>query len=70
MAKQARTMIADRYGWKTIAATTMRSYRSAISRGPAAQAAVAAARLSDTGERISIVVPDGNLLTTNEPAIA
>ena len=70
MAKQARTMIADRYGWKTIAATTVRSYRSAISRGPAAQAAVAAARLANAGERISIVVPDGNLLTTNEPAIA
>ena len=31
---------------------------------------IAAARLSNAGERISIVVPDGNLLTTNEPAIA
>jgi glycogen(starch) synthase len=61
MAKQARSMIADRYAWKTIAASTAWAYDTAISCGLAAQAAVAAARLTGTGERTPIVVPDGNL---------
>jgi glycogen(starch) synthase len=61
MAKQAQSMIADRYGWTTIAARTRCAYESAIAQGPAAQAAAAAAKLS--AERVRIVVPEGNLLT-------
>jgi hypothetical protein len=48
---------------------TLRSYRSAVSFGPAAQAAAAAARMVNTGERVRIVVPDGNLLSSGEPAV-
>lgn len=70
MAKQARMMIAHRYGWKTIATSTARVYDRAISPGPAALAASMPARPSATGERIRIVVPDGNLLSTGEPALA
>jgi glycogen(starch) synthase len=62
MAKQAQSMIADRYGWTTIAARTRCAYESAIAQGPAAQAAAAAAKLS--AERVRIVVPEGNLLAS------
>jgi len=64
MATQARSMIAGRYGWKTIATSTHQAYAAAIAGGPAAQAAAAATRLTGTGSRVAIVVPDGNLLTT------
>src|SRR5258705_7328785 len=68
MARQARSMIAGRYGWKTIAASTRAAYSAAIGSGPAAQAAAAAARLTGSGERVPIVVPDGNLLATKDSA--
>jgi glycogen(starch) synthase len=62
MASRALEMISNRYGWSRIAELTADAYRRAIARGPAAQAAAAAARLTHSGQRVRIVVREGNLL--------
>jgi glycogen(starch) synthase len=59
MARQARDMVATRYGWASIAARTAGAYRHTIDNTPENRAQ-ARARLATT--RPSIVVPDGNLL--------
>jgi glycogen(starch) synthase len=63
VARQARSMVTERYGWATIAARTAAVYAAAGREGaplanrPAATTALAA--------RPKIVVPDGNLLALN-----
>ena len=59
MARRARTMVAERYGWATIAARTAASYATAVATRPR-QARRAAARLS--AGRTRIAIPEGNLL--------
>jgi glycogen(starch) synthase len=63
MARRAQEVIAERYTWATIAATTANAYASAVAQGPAAQADAAAARLAAPAPRTRIAIPDGNLLT-------
>lgn len=60
IAKRALTMVSKRYGWQTIAASTVQTYRSAIAQEPAFQVERLAEQAG--GERPQIIVPDGNLL--------
>ncbi|MFE9655684.1 glycosyltransferase family 4 protein [Micromonospora sp. NPDC006431] len=60
VARRARTMVAERYGWATVAARTAGSYAAARREHDAFQAGRAAALL--TGGRAAITIPDGNLL--------
>jgi glycogen synthase len=60
VARRARTMVAERYGWTTIAARTAAAYATAVRESPGFLAREATARLAEG--RPSIVVPDGNLL--------
>jgi glycogen(starch) synthase len=61
VARRARTMVAERYGWTSIAARTAAVYASAANAGPAprTRAGSGAAR---------IVVPEGNLLALDGAA--
>ncbi|RKF29379.1 glycosyltransferase family 4 protein [Micromonospora globbae] len=60
VARQARAMVGERYGWATIAARTAATYaRAAREHGPS-QARRAAARVAGAPPRIAI--PEGNLL--------
>ncbi|RQW85194.1 glycosyltransferase, partial [Micromonospora globispora] len=60
MARRARTMVTERYGWATIAVRTAASYAAACREHGTFQARRAAALLVDGRARIEI--PDGNLL--------
>ncbi|GAB7044384.1 MULTISPECIES: glycosyltransferase family 4 protein [Catenuloplanes] len=60
VARQARSMVTERYGWGTIAARTAAAYGSAIREAPAFNTKQAEAQLA-TG-RPKAVVPEGNLL--------
>ena len=59
MAKRARRMVRDRYGWSNVATLTTEVYRSALRETSAFDTRQAEAMLSG---RPTIVVPDGNLL--------
>ncbi|MFR9779164.1 glycosyltransferase family 4 protein [Micromonospora sp. MS34] len=61
VARRARTMVAERYGWASIAARTAGSYAAARREHGAFQARRAAAQLADG--RSAVAIPDGNLLT-------
>jgi glycogen(starch) synthase len=65
MAKQARAMVRDRYGWTSIATKTTDTYRKTINNTPESRAQ-ARARLA--GDRRTIVVPEGNLLALDGAA--
>jgi glycogen(starch) synthase len=60
VAKQARAMVAERYGWETVAHSTAAVYEEAVASGPSF-AAKRAAQYLERG-RPQIVVPEGNLL--------
>ncbi|WP_254548403.1 glycosyltransferase family 4 protein [Catellatospora tritici] len=60
IARRALTMVSEKYGWQSIAARTVASYRAAIHEEPLFQAERLAEQAG--GERQLIVVPDGNLL--------
>ncbi|MER5704093.1 glycosyltransferase family 4 protein, partial [Micromonospora sp. NPDC002296] len=66
VARRARTMVSERYGWATIAVHTASSYAAARREHGTFQAQRAASRLA-TG-RTRIAIPEGNLLTTGHPA--
>lgn len=59
VAGEAKSMVAQRYGWATVAQRTVRVYRLAVSEAPAFDAGQAAAMLAN---RPPIQVPEGNLL--------
>ncbi|MEV0427815.1 glycosyltransferase family 4 protein [Micromonospora sp. NPDC050495] len=61
VARRARSMVAERYGWATIAARTAGSYATARRDHDGFQARRAATLLA--GNRSAIAIPDGNLLT-------
>jgi glycogen(starch) synthase len=61
VAVNARNMIAERYGWATVARRTVEAYATAIRQAPAFDAKEAATMLAGA-ERPRIVVPEGNLL--------
>ncbi|BCJ63080.1 glycosyltransferase family 4 protein [Polymorphospora rubra] len=61
VARQARSMVSERYGWSTIAARTAAAYASAQRDNDSFTARQAAAQLA--GGRPRVVVPEGNLLT-------
>jgi glycogen(starch) synthase len=60
MAKRARAMVHERYGWASIAARTAAVYSAAIAQAPAFNAAQAEARMAQG--RPSISIREGNLL--------
>ncbi len=66
MARQARAMVAERYGWATIAARTAAAYAQAGREAPAYEARRAAEQLAEG--RPAIVVPEGNLLAVDGAA--
>ncbi|MET8042781.1 glycosyltransferase family 4 protein, partial [Micromonospora sp. NPDC005215] len=61
VARRARTMVGEQYGWTTIAARTAASYAAARREHGPLQARRASARLA--GGRARIAIPEGNLLT-------
>ena len=61
VARRARSMVAEKYGWATIAARTAGSYATARREHDGFQARRAAALLA--GHRSTIAIPEGNLLT-------
>jgi glycogen(starch) synthase len=61
IAGAARTMIAERYSWSTVARRTVEAYATAIRQTPAFDVREAVSMLAGT-ERQRIVVPEGNLL--------
>ncbi|SBT47264.1 glycosyltransferase family 4 protein [Micromonospora narathiwatensis] len=61
VARRARTMVTERYGWASIAARTAASYAIARREHGAFQARRATTLLA--GGRADIAIPDGNLLT-------
>jgi glycogen synthase len=63
MAREARRMVSDRYGWASIAARTAATYRHTVDNTPENQAR---ARLAST--KRTIVVPEGNLLALDGAA--
>lgn len=60
LAKQALTMVGERYAWQSISDRTAAAYRAAIADAPVKQAERIAARA--LGERPQIVIGEGNLL--------
>ncbi|MFD6568433.1 glycosyltransferase family 4 protein [Micromonospora profundi] len=66
VARRARAMVGERYGWATIAARTAASYASARREHGPLQARRAAAQLA--GGRTRITVPEGNLLAAADHA--
>ncbi|MEU5724878.1 glycosyltransferase family 4 protein [Micromonospora sp. NPDC047738] len=60
VARRARTMVAERYGWATVAARTAGSYAAARREHDTFQTGRTATLL--TGGRAAITIPDGNLL--------
>ncbi|MGC4806045.1 glycosyltransferase family 4 protein [Micromonospora sp. DT233] len=66
VARRARTMVGERYGWATIAARTASCYASAGREHGAFQARRAASRLG-TG-RARVAIPQGNLLAVGSVA--
>ncbi|MGN9812496.1 glycosyltransferase family 4 protein [Micromonospora sp. BQ11] len=60
VARRARTMVGERYGWATIAARTAATYATARREHGPVQVRRVAARLG--GGRQTIVIPEGNLL--------
>ncbi|MEJ3750641.1 glycosyltransferase family 4 protein [Actinomycetes bacterium KLBMP 9797] len=66
VARKARTMVAERYGWATIAARTAAAYAAAERESSSFNTRQAAALLSDG--RSKVVVPDGNLLALDGAA--
>ncbi|MEO3818699.1 glycosyltransferase family 4 protein [Plantactinospora sp. B24E8] len=61
VARRARTMVAERYGWASIAARTAAVYASAANAGPAP-------RTRSGAGSARIVVPDGNLFALDGAA--
>lgn len=59
VAREAKTMVAERYGWSTIAGRTAASYRTAVRERPPLAARLTTRHPDD---RPAIVVPEGNLL--------
>ncbi|MET8232182.1 glycosyltransferase family 4 protein [Micromonospora sp. NPDC005298] len=66
LARRARTMVGERYGWATIAARTAASYAGARREHGPLQARRAAAQLA--GGRTRIAIPEGNLLAADHAA--
>jgi len=62
VAREARTMVAERYGWNTVARRTVETYATAIRQTPTFDAHEAASMLAGA-DRPRIVVPEGNLLS-------
>ncbi|WP_033340480.1 glycosyltransferase family 4 protein [Catenuloplanes japonicus] len=60
VARQARSMVSERYGWGTIAARTAAAYSAAIREAPAFNTKQAETQLANG--RPKAVVPEGNLL--------
>ncbi|SDZ27862.1 glycogen(starch) synthase, partial [Micromonospora pattaloongensis] len=60
LARRARRMVHDQYGWSAIAHRTSAVYSAAIAQAPAFNAAQAAARMAQG--RPAVVIPEGNLL--------
>jgi glycogen(starch) synthase len=60
LAKQALTMVGERYAWQAIAAKTVSAYRSSIAEEAVVSAERIAARV--LGERPMITIGEGNLL--------
>ncbi len=60
VARQAKTMVVERYGWETVAERTAAAYATAIRQAPAFDPVEAVAVLESGRPRI--VVPEGNLL--------
>jgi glycogen(starch) synthase len=65
VARQARTMVSERYGWATIAARTAAVYAAAVREASSFATRQAATALG--GGRPKIVVPEGNLLPVGAP---
>jgi glycogen(starch) synthase len=68
MARDARVMVAERYGWPSIAALTAATYTAARRQSAAFETRQATLTLAHGRPRL--VVPDGNLLRDPEPAPA
>ncbi|MBQ0905358.1 glycosyltransferase family 4 protein [Micromonospora sp. U21] len=66
VARRARTMVGERYGWATIADRTAASYTTARREYGPLQARRAAAQLA--GGRTRIAIPEGNLLAAADHA--
>ncbi|WBB67533.1 glycosyltransferase family 4 protein [Micromonospora sp. WMMD812] len=66
VARRARTMVGQRYGWATIAARTAACYAAARREHGPLQARRAADRMA--GGRSAITIPEGNLLATGGAA--
>ncbi|NJP35910.1 glycosyltransferase family 4 protein, partial [Micromonospora thermarum] len=62
LARRARQMVHDQYGWAQIASRTASTYAQAITEAPAFAAARAAHRM--THGRTQPAIPEGNLLTS------
>jgi glycogen(starch) synthase len=62
VAAKARSMVAKRFSWGTVAARTATVYQAGVREAPGYEARQAAAAIA--GGRPQIVVPDGNLLVT------
>jgi glycogen(starch) synthase len=68
MARDARAMVSERYGWSAIAARTAATYATARREATAFDTRRPGAALSD--DRTRLVIPAGNLLHDPEPAAA
>jgi glycogen(starch) synthase len=68
MARDARAMVTERYGWSAIAASTAATYAAARREAAAFDTRRVGGAL--TGGRTRLVIPDGNLLHDPEPAAA
>ncbi|MFI7576531.1 glycosyltransferase family 4 protein [Micromonospora sp. NPDC049497] len=66
VARRARTMVSERYGWATIAARTAATYATARREHGPVQVRRVTARLG--GGRQAIVIPEGNLLAVGGTA--
>ena len=60
VARQAKTMVVERYGWEAVAERTAGAYATAIRQAPAFDPSQAAAVMESGRPRV--VVPEGNLL--------
>jgi glycogen(starch) synthase len=65
LAKQARSMVEQRYSWTSVAARTAAVYSGALREAPGYEARQAATALANGRPRV--VVPEGNLLAAAAP---
>ncbi|MFI6763601.1 glycosyltransferase family 4 protein, partial [Micromonospora sp. NPDC050417] len=65
VARRARSMVSERYGWSAIAARTAATYASAVRE---AGSAPVRGTVGGIGTRTRMVVPEGNLLALNGAA--